>query len=74
MRQDFDCSARLRQSIVAFAATNLDDIFVLTLFFAQKNQTIVLDRKGAVRDVIDGLIYADDFDQKVRPLLVRVPQ
>jgi cadmium resistance transport/sequestration family protein len=27
----------LGRAIVAFAATNLDDIFVLTLFFAQKN-------------------------------------
>ena len=27
----------LGRSIVAFAATNIDDIFVLTLFFAQKN-------------------------------------
>ena len=27
----------LSRAIVAFAATNIDDIFVLTLFFAQKN-------------------------------------
>jgi len=27
----------LARAIVAFAATNIDDIFVLTLFFAQKN-------------------------------------
>lgn len=27
----------LGRAIVAFAATNIDDIFVLTLFFAQKN-------------------------------------
>lgn len=27
----------LGKAIVAFAATNIDDIFVLTLFFAQKN-------------------------------------
>jgi cadmium resistance protein CadD (predicted permease) len=27
----------LGRAIVAFAATNIDDIFILTLFFAQKN-------------------------------------
>lgn len=31
--------------------------------------TIVIDRKGAVREVIEGIMYADEFDQKVRPLL-----
>jgi thiol-disulfide isomerase/thioredoxin len=31
--------------------------------------TIVIDRKGAVRDVIEGIMYADEFDHKVRPLL-----
>src|SRR5215813_7062860 len=30
-------STALGRAIVAFAATNLDDIFVLTFFFAQKN-------------------------------------
>ena len=30
-------SSALSRAIVAFAATNLDDIFVLTFFFAQKN-------------------------------------
>src|SRR6185436_20294742 len=32
--------------------------------------TIVIDRKGAVRDVIEGMMYADEFDKKVKPLLV----
>jgi len=31
--------------------------------------TIVIDRKGAVREVIEGIMYEDEFDQKVRPLL-----
>jgi len=31
--------------------------------------TIVIDREGAVREVIEGIMYADEFDQKVRPLL-----
>jgi cadmium resistance transport/sequestration family protein len=33
-------STALSRAIVAFAATNLDDIFVLTFFFAQKNLQI----------------------------------
>ena len=33
-------SAALGKAIVAFVATNLDDIFVLTFFFAQKNLQI----------------------------------
>jgi thiol-disulfide isomerase/thioredoxin len=31
--------------------------------------TVVIDREGNVRDVIEGIMYADEFDQKVRPLL-----
>ena len=31
--------------------------------------TIVIDREGAIRDVIEGIMYADEFDQKVKPLL-----
>ncbi len=30
--------------------------------------TIVIDRKGAMRDVIEGIMYADEFDKKVKPL------
>jgi len=36
--------------------------------------TIVIDRRGAVRDVIEGIMYADEFDQKVKPLLITMPQ
>jgi thiol-disulfide isomerase/thioredoxin len=36
--------------------------------------TIVIDRRGAVRDVIEGIMYADEFDEKVRPLLMRLPE
>lgn len=32
--------------------------------------TIVIDREGTVREVIEGIMYADEFDQKVKPLLV----
>src|ERR1041384_675538 len=31
--------------------------------------TVVIDRKGVVRDVIEGILYADEFDEKVKPLL-----
>jgi thiol-disulfide isomerase/thioredoxin len=31
--------------------------------------TIVIDRKGVVRDVIEGIMYSEEFDQKVKPLL-----
>jgi cytochrome c biogenesis protein CcmG/thiol:disulfide interchange protein DsbE len=32
--------------------------------------TVIIDRDGSVRDVIEGIMYADEFDQKVKPLLV----
>lgn len=31
--------------------------------------TVVIDREGAVRDVIEGIMYSDEFDEKVGPLL-----
>jgi thiol-disulfide isomerase/thioredoxin len=31
--------------------------------------TVVIDRDGVVRDVIEGIMYSDEFDQKVKPLL-----
>ena len=31
--------------------------------------TVVIDTEGAIRDVIEGIMYADEFDQKVKPLL-----
>lgn len=31
--------------------------------------TAVIDRAGTIRDVIEGIMYADEFDQKVKPLL-----
>ena len=32
--------------------------------------TIVIDREGTVRAVIEGVMYADEFDAKVKPLLL----
>ena len=31
--------------------------------------TVVIDRTGAVRDVIEGIMYADEFEKKVQPLM-----
>jgi len=31
--------------------------------------TVVIDRDGVVRDVIEGIMYVDEFEQKVKPLL-----
>src|SRR5215216_1058957 len=33
--------------------------------------TVVVDRNGSVREVIEGVMYPDEFDQKVKPLLVQ---
>jgi thiol-disulfide isomerase/thioredoxin len=33
--------------------------------------TIVIDRAGAVGDLIEGIMYSDEFDQKVKPLLLK---
>jgi thiol-disulfide isomerase/thioredoxin len=42
-----------------------------TLFTATETLpvTVIIDRDGAVRDMIEGLMYADEFNQKVKPLL-----
>lgn len=31
--------------------------------------TVVIDREGTVREVIEGIIYSDEFDKKIKPLL-----
>ncbi len=32
--------------------------------------TVVIDREGTIRAVIEGIMYSDEFDAKVKPLLV----
>ncbi|HBB88449.1 MAG TPA: TlpA family protein disulfide reductase [Blastocatellia bacterium] len=32
--------------------------------------TVVIDRAGNVRDVIEGVIFPEEFDQKIKPLLL----
>jgi thiol-disulfide isomerase/thioredoxin len=34
--------------------------------------TVIIDRDGTVRDVIEGIMYSDEFDEKVKPLLRRI--
>jgi thiol-disulfide isomerase/thioredoxin len=31
--------------------------------------TIVIDKKGMIREVIQGIIFQEEFDEKVKPLL-----
>jgi hypothetical protein len=31
--------------------------------------TVVIDREGKVHEVVEGIMYQDEFDQKVKPLL-----
>lgn len=33
--------------------------------------TVIIDREGVVRDVIMGILLADEFEQKVKPLLMK---
>jgi len=35
--------------------------------------TVIIDRDGVVRDVIEGIMYADEFEQKVKPLFSNNP-
>jgi cytochrome c biogenesis protein CcmG, thiol:disulfide interchange protein DsbE len=35
--------------------------------------TVVIDRDGNMREVIEGIMYSDEFDQKVKPLLLGRP-
>jgi thiol-disulfide isomerase/thioredoxin len=35
--------------------------------------TVVIGRDGNVRDVIEGIMYSDEFDQKIKPLLSGEP-
>ena len=31
--------------------------------------TVVIDRDGNVREIVEGLLYSDEFDEKVKPLI-----
>ena len=31
--------------------------------------TVILDREGTIRGIIEGIMYSDEFDEKVKPLL-----
>jgi thiol-disulfide isomerase/thioredoxin len=32
--------------------------------------TVVIDRDGSVREIVEGIMYSDEFDQKVKPLIL----
>jgi hypothetical protein len=46
-----------------------------TLFTSSETlpMTLVIDREGVVREVIEGIMYEDEFEQKVTPLLNSKP-
>ena len=46
-----------------------------TLFTSSETlpMTVIIDRDGSVRDVIEGIMYPDEFEQKVKPLLSNNP-
>ena len=31
--------------------------------------TVLIDREGNIREIIEGIMYADEFNDKVKPLL-----
>ena len=31
--------------------------------------TVVIDKKGNIKDIIEGMLYSDEFDEKIKPLL-----
>jgi hypothetical protein len=31
--------------------------------------TVIVDREGNIRDVIKGVLYHDEFEEKIKPLL-----
>jgi hypothetical protein len=31
--------------------------------------TVIIDREGKIREIIEGIMYADEFNDKVKPLL-----
>jgi len=33
-------------------------------------RTVIIDQDGMVRDIVEGIMYSDEFDLKVKPLLV----
>jgi len=33
--------------------------------------TVIIDQDGTVRDIVEGIMYPEEFDQKVKPLLSR---
>lgn len=36
--------------------------------------TVVIDRDGNIKEIVEGIIFAEEFDEKVKPLLESVPE
>ena len=36
--------------------------------------TVVIDREGNVRGIVQGILYSDEFKEKVKPLLISIAQ
>jgi peroxiredoxin len=72
------CPPETRSAVRRFAATYrinyrlaLGDQATKAIFTESETLpiTVVIDRDGRIREVIEGIIYDDEFDQKVKPLL-----
>ena len=35
--------------------------------------TVIIDRQGMIRGIIEGIMYSDEFEEKVKPLLPTLP-
>lgn len=51
---------------IAMGTKSTKDIFTASETLPM---TVVIDSEGMVREVIEGIMYSDEFDEKVRPLL-----
>lgn len=36
--------------------------------------TVIIDREGKVRGIVQGILYSEEFEEKIRPLLMSVTQ
>ncbi|HEV2827324.1 MAG TPA: TlpA disulfide reductase family protein [Pyrinomonadaceae bacterium] len=51
---------------IAMGTKSTKDIFTASETLPM---TVVIDSEGMMREVIEGIMYSDEFDEKVRPLL-----
>jgi hypothetical protein len=36
--------------------------------------TVIIDREGNVRAVVQGILYPEEFEEKIKPLLISTPK